>query len=79
MALRGTPDFLLCIHGHFVALELKATPKDKPSELQKYNLENITKAKGLALIVHPENWETVYSYLQKLAEHGYIQGYFDTN
>jgi len=72
-ALRGTPDFLMCVHGVFVALELKATAKDQPSELQKYTLAQIRKAGGLALVVCPENFEEIYVDLKSLAIHGYTR------
>jgi hypothetical protein len=62
----------MCIHGVFVALELKASASDKPTELQKYNLGRISQAKGIALLVYPENWDEVYAHLHKIAETGRI-------
>jgi hypothetical protein len=72
-ALRGTPDFLMCVHGVFVGMELKASEKEEPSELQKYTLAQIRKAGGLALVVYPENFEEIYEDLKLLANHGYTR------
>lgn len=44
----GTPDFLLCINGHFVAIEAKA-PGQRPRALQMVHLDRITAAGGTAL------------------------------
>lgn len=72
-ALRGTPDFLMCVHGVFVAMELKKDEDEEPSELQKYTLAQIRKAKGLALVVHPKNFDEIYEDLMSLAIHGYTR------
>lgn len=64
---RGTPDFLGCVNGVFVALELKKDEKEKPDELQTYKLMRIRKAKGVTFVVTPENWQDVYLKLLKLS------------
>ena len=46
----GVPDILTCIHGRFVALEVK-TLKGKASELQLTNIKRIREAGGLAFVV----------------------------
>lgn len=46
----GVPDLLTCIHGRFVALEVK-TLKGKASELQLTNIKRIRDAGGLAFVV----------------------------
>lgn len=67
-AIRGIPDFLLCINSFFFALELKASVKEKPNPLQRYTLDRIiTRGRGVALVVCPENWSEVYEYLQHIA------------
>lgn len=66
-ALRGTPDFLMCVNGRFVALELKKSSKEKPDPLQLHNLELIQKAGGVGLVVFPENWNEVYDQLKTIA------------
>lgn len=72
VVLRGTPDFLMCINGVFVALELKSSCKENPTELQLYNLKKITEARGLALVVYPENWSEVYECLHQISKNGKI-------
>lgn len=52
----GIPDLLICCNGQFIAVELKA-PNGKPSELQLYNIDAITKAGGIALVLYPEDFE----------------------
>ena len=62
----------MCVHGVFVALELKSSANEKPTELQKYNLGRIAQARGLALLVYPENWDEVFQMLTKIAASGKI-------
>jgi hypothetical protein len=54
VALRGVPDMLICYKGKFFAWELK-TLKGRVSDLQRYVLNNITKAGGIARVVTPDN------------------------
>lgn len=57
MALIGTPDFLCCLEGQFIAIELKKSPTDKPSPLQEYNLEKIEACGGIGLVMDPTNYK----------------------
>lgn len=59
VAVRGIPDILMCVNGRFMALELKRPTKAKVTELQKYNIAKINKAKGVAYEVSPKNWDMV--------------------
>jgi hypothetical protein len=65
--IRGTPDLLVCCRGVFVALELKAAGKSPVSPLQAYNISRISKAFGLAYVVHPDNFEVVLAVLSRIA------------
>ena len=67
VAIAGTPDFLGCIRGKFVAIELKVG-SGKLSKLQTYNLDRIFSARGLALVATPENWPKIYDSLKLLSE-----------
>ena len=67
VAIRGTPDFLLCLRGKFVALELKSA-KGTSARLQIYFREKINKSGGIALEVKPENWEEVKTLLTKISQ-----------
>ncbi len=68
VAICGIPDFLMCINGKFIALELKASKKESPTPLQQWELESIAHSGGLAFITYPENWENTYEYLKDLAK-----------
>lgn len=66
VGIRGTPDILGCVNGHFIALELKASRASKVDALQFFTLEAINKAGGYARIMHPDNFreilEGIYEY-----------------
>jgi hypothetical protein len=67
-SIRGTPDFILCVGGIFVALELKKSEKDKTTKLQDYKMGQIYDAGGIALKVYPENWEETHEFLVRLSK-----------
>ena len=52
----GVPDLLVCCNGFFLAVELKAE-KGHPSELQLWNIEQIRKAGGIALVLYPYQFD----------------------
>ena len=52
----GIPDILASVGGYFVGIEVKAT-KGTPSDLQKWNIEQIQKSGGFGVILYPEYWE----------------------
>lgn len=68
VVIRGTPDILLCIKGHFVAIELK-TDTGELDELQIYNLHKIEEAGGSSFVMTPENCFAVLMELKNMA-HG---------
>lgn len=51
MASNGTPDFLICYKGCFIAVEAKAG-KGQPTKLQLVRLREILKAGGTPLIIN---------------------------
>jgi len=61
----GVPDILACINGHFVAIEVKAE-NGKPTELQKWNVEQIKRSGGIALILYPADWERFVELINQL-------------
>ena len=65
---RGTPDFLVCLNGYFVALELKKSGKEKPDRLQDHNLTKIRAAGGVSYVVHPDNWPELFHYMKLYSE-----------
>lgn len=71
VAIHGTPDILACIGGDFVAIELKKDEKGKPSAIQQYELERITRAQGRAFVASPETWDKLLLKLRRRAVLGY--------
>jgi hypothetical protein len=61
-AIRGIPDIIGSYKGRFFAWELKRSEKVANQwrdghELQKYNINKITKSGGIGRIVYPENFQ----------------------
>ena len=61
----GTPDVIACVNGYFVAVEVKAT-NGRPSELQKYHIQQIKDAGGFGVILYPDEFEDFKKTIQKL-------------
>lgn len=66
-AITGHPDKVLCLAGWFVGLEIK-TDEGSPSARQILTLEEVLKAKGVALICRPNNFEEVKEILRKISK-----------
>ena len=67
VGILGTPDFLLCVNGRFVALELKKSSKDRPTKLQAHNLDKIKRAGGVAIVAAPDSFTEALSIISQLA------------
>ena len=65
--IQGTPDKLGVIRGIFIALEFKASIKEKPTPLQTLKLDRIKKAGGYGFVVFPENEDQILNILEKLS------------
>lgn len=52
----GIPDLLCCYKGKFIGIELKAE-NGRLSELQKYELDEIQKAGGIAMVLRPSDFD----------------------
>lgn len=63
----GIPDLIVCIHGRFMGLEVKA-PKGEPTELQLYNLEKIRKAGGYGVLLYPQDFEKFKGFITDTKE-----------
>lgn len=61
----GVPDIIACMDGKFIGIECKAG-KNKPTPLQEKNLNEITAAGGVALVVSETNMDLVFSMLTDL-------------
>lgn len=67
VAIKGDPDYFLCINGLFIALELKAE-KGKIRKLQQYKLDRVTNnGRGKAFVANPQTWGGVAKCLSELA------------
>ncbi len=73
VAINGTPDFLLCVNGIFIALELKSKG-GKTSVLQEYHLAEVTRCGGVALVATPDNWDYIKKTLLYADNKGEIYG-----
>lgn len=66
MSVLGIPDYLGCVQGRFVAIELKRDAKEKPTRLQRYVLDKIEEAGGLVFVAHPQNAEDVIKSIKQV-------------
>ena len=58
----GVPDILCCCRGCFIGIEVKA-PTGKPSKLQLYNLKQIDKSGGFAVLLYPEQFQLFRNFI----------------
>ena len=68
VAIRGDPDFVLCVNGFSVWVELKRNRREKADPLQYYKLEKHLRDGGYSFILHDENEQDILRFLRKLAE-----------
>lgn len=55
----GVPDIIVCYQGRFIGIECKAGA-NKPTPLQEQNLERISAAGGISLVINEGNIHEVY-------------------
>lgn len=63
----GVPDLIVCVNGHFLAVEVKSS-KGKPSALQLCNIEEIRKAGGTAIVLYPDQFDDFKEIVEKLCK-----------
>lgn len=63
----GAPDFVACYRGRFIGIECKAGD-NKPTALQKKNLDDIKRAGGMSFVV----WESGVDKLKDLIIEGVV-------
>lgn len=61
----GTPDFLCCVNGRFLAIEAKAG-KGTTTALQDKHLRQIGEAGGTAVVINENNIDTLTQLLESL-------------
>lgn len=64
MATNGTPDFAVCYHGRYLAIEAKADESGAPTELQWVRLREVEKAGGDTMVIHAGNLAVLESWLK---------------
>ena len=65
----GVPDLICCVNGLFVGIELKAET-GKPSELQLWNISEIRKAGGVAMVLYPKDFDGFVKQMNELFKKG---------
>lgn len=61
----GIPDLLVCCQGYFLGIELKAE-NGNPKELQLYNIREIRKADGIAIVLYPDQFDEFKRLIQMI-------------
>ena len=61
----GVPDLVCCLNGKFLGIEVKAS-NGRLSELQLWNIEQIKKAGGVAMVLYPEQWEEFKELIEQM-------------
>lgn len=61
----GIPDFIICFHGRFIAVETKANG-NRPTELQKIEIDRINTAEGIAIVITENNLNALDALLTTL-------------
>ena len=72
----GVPDIVACLSGHFVGIECKAG-NNKPTPLQKKNLDEILSAGGVALVINENNMDAVADVIlgrKRISKKGFSDG-----
>jgi hypothetical protein len=67
LAIIGDPDYILCINGYFVALELK-TDTGTVAALQQAKLDAVETTGGFSMVARPKTWAMVKKRLELLAK-----------
>lgn len=61
-SISGDPDYILCMRGVLVCLELKAKNK-KLRPLQEFVSSRVEKSGGIYLEANPDNWDEIKEFL----------------
>jgi len=60
----GVPDIICCFNSLFLAIECKATAKNKPTALQEKEMRKIREAGGHTFVINEDNIHELALYLQ---------------
>ena len=61
----GIPDVIACYRGVFIGIECKVG-KNKPTELQQKNLDDISKSGGYALVINESNLDELLRVINEI-------------
>lgn len=61
---------MACVNGYFVGVEVKAQ-NGKPSELQLYNIREIRKAGGFAMVLYPSGFNEFKEFIRNLEKENF--------
>lgn len=61
----GVPDLLVCCNGYFLGIELKAA-NGHAKRLQLWNIDNIRKAGGIAMVLYPDQFYMLQNLISDL-------------
>lgn len=65
----GVPDIIVCAHGSFIGIEVKADKrKNPPTDIQKKNLAEIAAASGAALVIDANDLDFLKGFIEGLME-----------
>ena len=60
----GVPDIICCYNSQFLAIECKATAKNKPTALQEKEMRKIREAFGETFVIHADNIDELATWLK---------------
>lgn len=63
---KGTPDIMGSARGHFFAIEMKKSAREKPTAAQKYNLKKFREAGGKVFVSHDPKAQEVIEWISTL-------------
>jgi len=66
----GVPDVITCMHGLFVAIEIKKE-KGIVSPLQLYNIKKINQGEGMAIVLKPSQFTTFKNIVNEQYNHSH--------
>lgn len=69
---QGVPDLLVCCNGYFLGIELK-NEVGHPSDLQMWNVREIRKAGGFAIVLYPSAFERLKAFVKDLKQDLYTR------
>lgn len=61
----GVPDLLICCNGYFLGVELK-NETGHPSALQLWNIDQIRKAGGIAIVLYPDQFDEFKEFIEEM-------------